>query len=116
MTVASLNSTPGGPSRSVPKLGEAVRTTGADIQLFVNNKEGKTRQGNNTASTVLSVKAINKLGDAVKELKGEKTGDTLIHNHGIWLPFNNKPLPESPQKGNETIKKNSLGQISLLSN
>jgi len=88
MTVASLDPSTGGPSRSVPRLGEAVKKVGADVQLFVNNQEGKIGQNKNATSESLSVNAVNKLGDAVKKLKEKNLNNVLIHNHGIWLPIN----------------------------
>jgi len=105
MTVASLDPNTGGPARSVPCLGEAIQKVGPQVHLFVNNKEAETWQGNrNGVPAFLSIKSINKLDATVKQ---SKSRTTLIHSHGIWLPFNhyvsviaqryNVPLVISPR-------------------
>lgn len=53
----------------------------------MNDKEGDA-QGYKNASTLFFVKAISKLGKTLQELNEEKINNTLIHNHGIWLPLN----------------------------
>jgi len=87
MTVASLDPSTGGPARSIPSLGEALSKAAIDIQLFINNKEGKS-QDRKTTPTSFSVNPINKLDVTVRELQKGKLNKTLIHNHGLWLPIN----------------------------
>ncbi len=88
MTIASLDPSTGGPAQSVPSLGEAIHKAGADVQLYVNNKTGESDQSKKTTSTFLSVKAINDLDNMVKGLNRGGKDNTVIHNHGIWLPLN----------------------------
>ena len=88
MTIASLDPSTGGPARSVPSLGEAIHKAGVDVQLYVNNKTGESDQSKKTTSTFLSVKAINDLDNMVKGLNRGGKDNTVIHNHGIWLPLN----------------------------
>jgi len=88
MTIASLDPSTGGPAKSVPSLGEAIHKAGADVQLYVNNKTGESDQSKKTTSTFLSVKAINDLDNMVKGLNRGEKDNTVIHNHGLWLPFN----------------------------
>lgn len=87
VTVNSLDPDTGGPARSVPSLGKAIHDVGADVQLYVNNKEGEAH-GCKSSSTSLPVYPINKLGKTIQRLDEEKKNNALIHNHGIWLPPN----------------------------
>lgn len=88
MTIASLNPSTGGPARSVPRLGKAIKKTGANVQLFVKNTKEKTEQCQETNLPSISIKAINQLSSTVKAFKENDSNTVLIHNHGLWLPFN----------------------------
>lgn len=86
-TVSSISHSTGGPARSVPALANALNALGANVQISVNNKE-EIRNDNRMLSSFVQVNAISRLGELVKGVKDKDSGNTLIHNHGIWLPFN----------------------------
>lgn len=77
--VESLDPAAGGPARSVPRLGEAVGRSGADVHIFAKDT---------TPSTTLPVRPIGELEKTVRELTAGHADHLLIHNHGIWLPLN----------------------------
>ena len=86
--VESLNPEAGGPARSVPSLGEAIQRVGADVQLYVNNKEMDSASDRVTQTISLPINPIRKLNATVQELREQQANNLLIHNHGIWLPLN----------------------------
>ena len=81
--VDSLYASGGGPSRTVPELCKAVRGSGFPVQLFTTGVDNDL-----PAVQDLDVQAgsdpVRALDNAIRQFPTQ----TVIHNHGIWLPFN----------------------------
>ena len=86
-TVQSLHPDSGGPARSVPGLAEAAAAAGATVTLW---------------SPLITPDSI--LPDGVNILRGENVPDLssfdLIHDHGVWLPFNHR-VARAARKANK---------------
>jgi len=79
-TIASLRPEVGGPARSVPGLARALGRKGVDVHLWA--PEGTEEIGNSAGFTVHR--------GPLEEVLGCLGGVELVHDHGLWLPFNHR--------------------------
>lgn len=77
MTVASIDSAMGGPSRSVCQLSNSLRQRDVDIEIITNEISNKFKN----------------------ELQRSNKKNTLIHNNGIWLKINHFTSNAARQTG-----------------
>lgn len=79
--ISSLDPATGGPARSVPHLCKEINVAGQRINVFLDKGNENYKDSN------LRTRPISQLVSVVQEAK-EKKIDTIIHNHGVWLPIN----------------------------
>jgi len=99
LTIAGLGTEFGGPSRSVPALAAALGRLGADVEIVstasAGSGIGSLPPGNLVRSHLVPPSARSYLGFGWRNafaaaLRARCAGqrDTVIHDHGIWLPSN----------------------------
>jgi glycosyltransferase involved in cell wall biosynthesis len=79
-TVDSLHIEHGGPSRSVPALAKAISGLGVQVELW-------TLSGSEVVDG-LTVRRFDSVFKLAKSLRKEDTNGLLVHDNGLWRPFN----------------------------
>ncbi len=78
-TVQSLDKVTGGPAYSVPSLARALQKEGVTVEVWTEHR------GDGEAGDLL----IKEMGmSEVKESLSAEGGGTIVHDHGVWLPWN----------------------------
>lgn len=105
MAVRSLDPATGGPARSVPLLSRVLLDEGFSVEIYTGRgKSDKTILPlEENKSLVRNVATLQK---RIQKLCS-KSQQVIVHNHGLWLPFNHKvtgvaarlsvPLVHSPR-------------------
>ena len=62
----------GGPARSVPYLGEAIKKAGAEVQIFVDDKGWGAINNGRIIPSFSPVRTIKELRNTLKELREKK--------------------------------------------
>ena len=83
LTVASVLPEDGGPSRSVPALAKALLQEDIDVELCTLAAKGDV--GGIVPTVLPSLKALKNYLKAQFE---EHYGNCIVHDNGVWLPFN----------------------------
>lgn len=110
LTIAGLGREFGGPSRSVPALAAALGRLGADVELMTTVPPGSDAPilpPEDLVRTHLLPRASRRTrwlarGNAFAaalRARGARQPDTVIHDHGIWLPSNHAVAVASWQLG-----------------
>lgn len=91
MTVDSLQSSTGGPARSVPSLSQALVQQGVSVTLLANST-GDTlslEESKGQGSTVV----MGNIADLSSRLSANQNSSVtfpIVHNHGVWLYSNHR--------------------------
>lgn len=107
--VGNLDPQSGGPSRSVPALCEALAVRGCRIGLLARNRQFETDEVQSAKRRGVELTLAKTHSNARllfsggRDLERTISGFDIVHNHGIWHPFNHAVVDAAHRLGKMII-------------